>query len=61
MATFTDPCPKVLAQVKLDARRGNTTSEKAKDFIRRTCRCDSCSEARKAMPAATAPWARSAS
>jgi hypothetical protein len=37
-----DPCAKVSARQKQDYRRGITTREAAKDFIRRTCPCDVC-------------------
>ena len=46
--TQLDPCSKVRAQVAQDKRRGKTTSEAAKDFIRRTCVCSSCQDWRRA-------------
>lgn len=53
MSEGEDPCPKVRSRAAFDARSGKTTSEAAKDFIRRTCKCDACAAGRAAPERAT--------
>jgi hypothetical protein len=44
------PCQTLARRIAFDKRRGHTTSEAAKDFVRRTCPCDSCVEGRRPPP-----------
>jgi hypothetical protein len=42
-----EPCATVRARISFDKKKGKTTSEAAKDFVRRTCPCEHCQEWRQ--------------
>jgi hypothetical protein len=47
VSTATVVCSKLKRRIQFDLKRGHTTSESAKDFVRRTCKCDECTTWRR--------------
>lgn len=46
MVGTTPACENLARRIAFDLRKGRTTSQAARDFIRRTCPCGNCSDAR---------------
>ena len=47
-AAASSDCATIERRVAFDLRRGRTTSQAARDFVRRTCPCSACAEWRHA-------------